>query len=138
MLSGGSGSPRSRTAAPRTGRRPTGPSTLQIDWSVNQREKTVRAAAVQLSATEDKDRNLEAADRLTREAAADGADLVVLPEKFNVLGTQEDFVRGAETLEGRTVSWAREVSRELGIDLVAGSIAERHEGRGKLSNTSVH
>jgi deaminated glutathione amidase len=98
----------------------------------------VRAAAVQLSSTEDKDRNLEAADRLTREAAADGADLVVLPEKFNVLGTHEDFVRGAETLEGRTTSWARKVSRELGIDLVAGSIAERREGRGKLSNTSVH
>jgi deaminated glutathione amidase len=53
----------------------------------------VRAAAVQLSSTEDKDGNLDAADRLTRAAAADGAELVVLPEKFNVLGTHEDFVR---------------------------------------------
>jgi predicted amidohydrolase len=98
----------------------------------------VRAAAVQLSSTEDKDRNLEAADRLTRAAAADGAELVVLPEKFNVLGTHEHFVRGAETLEGRTIGWAREVARELGIDLVAGSIAERRDGHEKLSNTSVH
>jgi deaminated glutathione amidase len=98
----------------------------------------VRAAAVQLNSNEDKDRNLAAADRLTRAAAADGAELVVLPEKFNVLGTNEDFVRGAETLEGRTIGWAREVARELGIDLVAGSIAERREGREKLSNTSVH
>ena len=98
----------------------------------------MRAAAVQLSSTEDKERNLEAADRLTRDAAADGAELVVLPEKFNVLGTHDDFVRGAETLDGRTISWAREVARELGIDLVAGSIAERREGRQKLSNTSVH
>ena len=98
----------------------------------------MRAAAVQLSSTEDKDRNLAAADRLTREAAADGADLIVLPEKFNVLGTHEDYLRGAETLEGPTISWAREVSQELGIDLVAGSIAERREGREKLSNTSVH
>ena len=40
----------------------------------------MRAAAVQLNSTEDKKRNLEAADRLTREAAAHGADLVVLPE----------------------------------------------------------
>jgi predicted amidohydrolase len=99
---------------------------------------TVRAAAVQLNSTEDKNRNLEAADRLTREAAADGADLVVLPEKFNVIGTHEDYVRGAETLEGPTISWARRVAGELGIDLVAGSIAERREGREKLSNTSVH
>jgi predicted amidohydrolase len=98
----------------------------------------VRAAAVQLNSTEDKDRNLEAADRLTREAAADGADLVVLPEKFNVLGTHDDYVRGGETLDGSTISWAREVARELGIDLVAGSFAERREGRQKLSNTSVH
>ena len=98
----------------------------------------MRAAAVQLNSNEDKDRNLAAADRLTRAAGADGAELVVLPEKFNVLGTNEDFVRGAETLEGRTIGWAREVARELGIDLVAGSIAERREGREKLSNTSVH
>ena len=98
----------------------------------------MRAAAVQLSSTEDKDRNIATADRLTREAAADGADLVVLPEKFNVLGTHEDYVRGAETLDGPTISWARDVARELGIDLVAGSIAERREGRQKLSNTSVH
>jgi deaminated glutathione amidase len=98
----------------------------------------VRAAAVQLNSNEDKDRNLATADRLTRAAAADGAELIVLPEKFNVLGTSEDFVRGAETLEGRTIGWAREVARELGVDLVAGSIAERREGREKLSNTSVH
>jgi deaminated glutathione amidase len=99
----------------------------------------MRAAAVQLNSTEDKDRNLEAADRLTRAAAADGAELVVLPEKFNVLGTREDYERGAEPLEdGRTIGWARDTARELGIDLVAGSIAERREGREKLSNTSVH
>jgi deaminated glutathione amidase len=98
----------------------------------------MRAAAVQLNSTEDKDRNLAKADRLTREAAGDGADLVVLPEKFNVLGTHEDYVEGAETLDGRTIAWARDTARELGIDLVAGSIVERREGREKLANTSVH
>jgi deaminated glutathione amidase len=98
----------------------------------------VRTAAVQLNSNEDKDRNVEIAERLVRQAAAEGAELVVLPEKFNVLGTHEDFVRGAETLEGRTIGWAREVARELGIDLVAGSISERREGHEKLSNTSVH
>ncbi|MGH2743981.1 MAG: nitrilase-related carbon-nitrogen hydrolase, partial [Thermoleophilaceae bacterium] len=58
-------------------------STLQIDWSVNEREEgQVRAAAVQLQSTDDKDRNLGDADRLTRAAAADGAELVVLPERL--------------------------------------------------------
>ena len=98
----------------------------------------MRAAAVQLNSTDDKERNLATADRLTRDAAADGADLVVLPEKFNVLGESEHLLAGAETLDGPSIAWAREIARELGIDLVAGSIAERREGREKLSNTSVH
>jgi predicted amidohydrolase len=98
----------------------------------------MRAGAVQLNSTEDKNRNLEVADRLTRAAAADGAELIVLPEKFNVLGTREDYVTGAETLDGPTIGWARSTARELGVDLVAGSIVERRGGREKLSNTSVH
>src|SRR3954468_7129390 len=99
----------------------------------------MRAAAVQLNSTEDKERNLATADRLTREAAADGAELVVLPEKFNVLGTHDHYREGAEPIEGgRTINWARATARELGIDLVAGSIPELREGRDKLSNTSVH
>ena len=98
----------------------------------------MRAAVVQLNSTDDKERNMAKADRLTREAAADGADLIVLPEKFNVLGEHEDYVAGAETLDGPTITWARDVAREFGIDLVAGSIVEKREGREKLGNTSVH
>ena len=98
----------------------------------------MRAAAVQLNSNEDKERNVASADELTRAAAADGAQFVVLPEKFNVLGTHAHYVEGAETLDGPTISWARGVAGELGIDLVAGSIAERREGREKFSNTCVH
>jgi predicted amidohydrolase len=39
----------------------------------------MRAAAVQLNSTDEYDRNLEVAERLVRAAAADGAELVVLP-----------------------------------------------------------
>jgi predicted amidohydrolase len=98
----------------------------------------MRAAAVQLSSTPDRDRNLEAADRLTRAAAAAGAELVVLPEKWPVLGTPEQTAAGAEPLDGTALTWARGVARELGIDLVAGSIAERVEGAERGANTSVH
>jgi predicted amidohydrolase len=108
-----------------------------IDWSVN-RKGEMRAAAVQLNSTDDKERNMATADRLTRAAAADGADLIVLPEKFNVLGEHEDYVAGAESLDGPTITWARDAARELGVDLVAGSIVEKREGRDKLGNTSVH
>jgi predicted amidohydrolase len=98
----------------------------------------MRAAAVQLNSGADTGRNLEAADRLARAAARDGAELVVLPEKFNVLGSEEQTLAGAEALDGPALRWARAIARELGIDLVAGSIAERREDHEKLANTSVH
>jgi predicted amidohydrolase len=98
----------------------------------------MRAAAVQLSSTPDRDRNLEAADRLTREAAARGAELVVLPEKWPVLGTAEQTAAGAEPLDGPALTWARATARELGIDLVAGSLAEAVPGAERGANTAVH
>ncbi len=98
----------------------------------------MRAAAVQLTATADRDRNLETADRLTRDAAARGADLVVLPEKWSVYGRPADIVAGAEPLDGPALTWGRGVARELGIDLVAGSIAEHVDGADRGANTSVH
>jgi len=98
----------------------------------------MRAAAVQLTSTPDLDRNLERADRFTRAAAADGAQLVVLPEKWSVLGRGADLRAAAQPLDGSAVTWARTVARELGIELVAGSISERVEGEERLRNTSLH
>jgi deaminated glutathione amidase len=99
----------------------------------------LRAAAVQLQSTNDRDRNLDAADRLTRAAAADGARLVVLPERLDLRGSAADYAAGAETLEqGRPLEWAKQTAGELGIDLVAGSIAERREGHERVANTSIH
>jgi deaminated glutathione amidase len=97
----------------------------------------MRAAAVQLSSNPDRDRNLEAADRLTRAAAAEGAELVVLPEKFNVLGSPDQLADGAEPLDGPTLELARSLARELGVWLVAGSVVERVAGDSKLRNTSA-
>jgi predicted amidohydrolase len=98
----------------------------------------VRAAAVQLNSTDDVDANLAKADRLTREAAAQGASLIVLPEKWSVLGTPEHLRAGAQDLDGPAIRWARSVAGELSVELIAGSIVERVAGQEKLSNTSVH
>lgn len=98
----------------------------------------MKAAAVQLNASADFNANLAAADRLTRAAAADGAQLIVLPEKWTAMGTDEQLRAAAEPLDGQAVLWARETAAELGVDLVAGSFLERIPGEVKLANTCVH
>ena len=98
----------------------------------------MRAAAVQLQSGTDIEENLASAERHVRAAAAGGAELVVLPERLDIRGASADYAAGAAPLDGRPVSWARELARELAIDLVAGSVAERREGHERVSNTSVH
>jgi predicted amidohydrolase len=97
----------------------------------------VRAGVVQLNSNEDKDRNLEIAGSLVRAAAKDGAELIVLPEKFNLLGTAEQMSEAAESLDGPTLRSVTTLASELGVWIVAGSIVERVEGEEKFRNTSV-
>jgi predicted amidohydrolase len=96
----------------------------------------LRAAAVQLNSNGDKARNLAVAERLVRAAAADRAELVALPEKWNLLAAGERLLAGAEPLDGLSLTSARGWARELGIHLLAGSIAERGDHE-KAFNTSV-
>lgn len=98
----------------------------------------MRVAAVQLSSTGEKAANLAAAERHVRAAAADGAKLIVLPEKWTAIGGPQTLVSAAEPLDGEAVAWARAIAAELRIDLVAGSIAERLDGEEMLANTCVH
>jgi len=63
---------------------------------------------------------------------------VLLPEKWNRLGRPDAVAAGAEPLDGPSITWARALARELGIDLVAGSIVEAVPGADRHGNTSVH
>jgi predicted amidohydrolase len=86
----------------------------------------------------DKAANLETAERLVAQAAATGADVVVLPEKWNAIGTTDELHAAAEPLDGgESVAAMARWSRHHGVTLVGGSITERREGRDKLSNTSL-
>jgi predicted amidohydrolase len=73
-----------------------------------------------------------------RDAAARGAELIVLPEKWVVLGTADELRAGAEDLDGPALTWARAIASELRVDLVAGSLSLHEDGRERLVNASVH
>lgn len=96
----------------------------------------MRAAVVQINSTSDRAGNLDAAERQVRAAAADGAELVVLPEKWPLVAAGEELARGAEPIDGPAVTAARGWAKDLGIALLAGSFTEAHEGT-RPTNTSL-
>lgn len=90
----------------------------------------------QMNIGEDKNHNLRRAGALMRQAAQQGAGVVVLPEMFNCPYHQKQFSRFAETeLDGESVKYLADLAREYDCYLVGGSIPER-EGE-RLYNTSL-
>jgi deaminated glutathione amidase len=97
----------------------------------------IRVACVQMTSRRDKAANLARAESLVAKAAATGADIIVLPEKWNLIGSADDYRGAAEPLEGgQSVEAMSRWARTLGVSLVGGSITELREGHEKLSNTS--
>jgi deaminated glutathione amidase len=101
-------------------------------------EESLRVACVQLTSGPDKAANLETVERLVGDAAAAGAELVVLPEKWNAIGPPDVLHAAAESLDGgESIQAMGAWAERHGITLVGGSITESREGREKLSNTSL-
>src|SRR5947199_5212200 len=79
----------------------------------------IRVACVQMTSRADKAANLETAERLVAQAAATGADVVVLPEKWDVIGSAALLHENAEPIEGGTsVAAMTEWARRHGMTLV--------------------
>ena len=98
----------------------------------------IRLACAQLTSGTDKAANLETAERLVAQAAATGADVVALPEKWNAIGDPDVLHDAAESIEdGESVLAMANWAKQHGVSLIGGSITERREGREKLSNTSL-
>ena len=97
----------------------------------------MRAAVVQINSSAERDRNLEVAENLVRSAAADGADLVVLPEKWPLLATGEELIEGSEPIDGPSITAACSWAREHGVTIQAGSFCESGEGDDLPSNTAT-
>lgn len=85
----------------------------------------MRVGLVQLTASDDPLANLPETERLVREAAADGAQLVLTPEVTNIVSAsrtrQSEVLR--EEADDPTLARLRDVAAETGIWLSLGSLA---------------
>ena len=96
-----------------------------------------RVAAVQMTSRADVDANLESAGRLARRAAREGAELVAFPENFAFLRREGEPLPPAPPLEDGPARWAASLAKELGVWILAGSVAERARSGPRVHNTSV-
>lgn len=94
----------------------------------------MRLAAVQMHCSADRADNLARAAALIGGAAAQGAELIVLPELFASLGRSATMRAAAEPLEGPTLAWASALARQHHCSILAGSFVERDGD--ELFNTS--
>jgi predicted amidohydrolase len=102
-----------------------------------------RIASVQMCSGEDVSKNLARTADLVKGAAADGANLIGLPENFAYLGSALDHKLAiAEPLAGPTdgpiLSAMRQLARETGAWLLLGGFPEKIESHpNRLGNTAV-
>lgn len=98
-----------------------------------------KVSVIQMTSVPDVEANLDACERLVREAAGDGSRLVVVPECFAFLGPEDGKLAIAEPLPAggpilaRCAGWAR----ELGVELILGGFWESGKGAGHVRNACV-
>jgi predicted amidohydrolase len=98
---------------------------------------SLTAAIAQFAPSEDKAANIDTMLDLLRQAAARGAELVVLPEYavFTVPTMDDRFVHSAEPLDGPSVTRLAQSARELSLTVIVGVNESAEDG--KIHNTLV-
>ena len=109
--------------------------------------QNIRAAAVQMISSTDPDANIDTMKRLVRQAAEQGADWVLLPEYWPLMGRKDtDKLAFAEPLVGGNFSETRsarfqttlsETAAECGVVLFGGTIPLQSPDAGKVMNTML-
>ena len=100
-------------------------------------KRKIQVAAAQMVSTPNPADNCETAARLVREAAAAGAQLVLLPEYWAVLGgNEQDKVEIAERAgDGPLQNFLANLARECGIWLLGGTLPLKSHQSGKVLNS---
>ncbi|NUS16818.1 MAG: carbon-nitrogen hydrolase [Streptomyces sp.] len=91
--------------------------------------RTLRVGLTQWHATRDPERNLGHALTAVTRSAADGADLVLLPENGLMLGSSSEMRDRAFTPDSPEVVRLREAARETRTVVVLGGMKHRRSGR---------
>lgn len=95
-------------------------------------------AVVQITSTNDYNKNLEKVFRFIRSASENGAKVVSLPEVFTFIGNlKEEGYKYAQDLNSILINDLAKLAKELKIYLLAGSFTEKIENSEKFYNTSV-
>jgi nitrilase len=99
----------------------------------------LKIASIQMVSTSDLQENLSTANRLITAAAADGAQLAVLPEYFCLMGLKDtDKVRARESVgKGPIQEQLSQIAKENNLYLVAGTIPLEAKDPNKVLNTTL-
>lgn len=93
----------------------------------------LKIAGVQFIGQADKEANIQTAIRLVRQAAAQGARMVCLPELFSTMyfcvETRREYFDWAEPIPGPTIERMAALAREAGIVLIAPIFERAPDGR---------
>ncbi|WP_295002827.1 carbon-nitrogen hydrolase family protein [uncultured Dechloromonas sp.] len=102
-------------------------------------KQNCRIAALQMVSGPRVGENLAAAGRLVEEAVAQGAQLLVLPEYFPIIGAADaDRVRARESFgHGPIQAWLAETAQRHGIWLFAGSLPLAASSPDRMRNASL-
>lgn len=90
-----------------------------------------------MNSDERKERNLDRAESLVRQAALLHPDIVALPECFLFLASEKSTLPSAEDIPGPSISRLGNICREHGFYMMAGSIAEKTQDPFRYRNTSA-
>lgn len=98
----------------------------------------LQIAVAQLQSTPDIEHNLNTMRSMVERAAQRGCDLIMFPECAPQMRPDKERVHESESLEGKQVSFCRDLCVKHEIGLLLGSFAEkRPEDPARFSNTSV-
>lgn len=78
----------------------------------------------QMKGSFDKKESMQTAEMFIREAAANGAEVISLPEMWNCPYSNDYFRKYAEAADGETVEFLSGLAADLGVYLIGGSIPE--------------